>query len=49
MRGPGPVILELSQPKKVGRLLRPRLTIVFWFGMEGKAVPFWTVGFMERA
>jgi len=42
-------MLDELQPKKVGRLLRPRLTKVFTSGMEGKAVPFSMVAFKERS
>ncbi len=40
MRGVMEEVLELLQPKKVGRLFRPRLTKVLVSGMEGKDVPF---------
>ena len=40
----------LSQPKKVGRVLRPLLTKVFWSGTAGKAVPLErSLWLMERS
>jgi hypothetical protein len=37
-----PVVkLVASQPKKVGRVLRPRFWKVVTEGMEGKPVVFW--------
>lgn len=33
-------VLELLQPKKVGRVFRPRLTKELVSGIEGKEVPF---------
>ncbi len=32
-------VFEELQPKKVGRVLRPRFTNVFWSGTAGKDVP----------
>ena len=45
----GPVELEALQPKKAGRLLRPRLMNVLKSGIEGNAVPFSMVLFSERS
>lgn len=41
--------LEASQPKKVGRLLRPRLMKVLSSGTAGKSVPLAIWGSRERS
>ena len=38
--GVGVVVFSASQPKKVGRLFRPRFTKVLASGTAGKEVPF---------
>lgn len=43
------VKLEALHPKKVGRLLRPRLIKVLSSGTAGKSVPFEIVGSRERS
>ena len=39
MSGVVDVVLEESQPKKVGCVFRPRLTKLFWSGTAGNEVP----------